>query len=109
MLNADFLVLSSGNIKGFEISGHAEYGSYGTDIVCSAVSSVCYMVVNTITDILKLNIKLDIDEKCGYMHVIVPKKNISDCQTLFQGLKIHLLMIEKMYPKNLKVSYKEVD
>lgn len=109
MLNVSFFVLSSKNISGFEISGHAGYSSYGTDIVCSAVSSVCYMVVNTITDILKLDIRLDIDEKRGYMYVLIPDKNLLDCQTLFQGLELHLLMIEKMYPKNLKVSYKEVD
>lgn len=109
MLDISFFILNSGSIIGFEISGHAGYANYGADIVCSAVSSVCYMVVNTITDVLKLDIKLDVDEQRGYMYVLIRNENVLDCQTLFQGLKIHILMIEKMYPKNLKVSYKEVD
>ena len=41
-------------IYGFIIKGHSGYGEQGGDIVCAAVSSAAYMVINTITDIFGL-------------------------------------------------------
>lgn len=36
--------------SGFEISGHAGYGTEGNDIVCAAVSSCTMLVCNCITE-----------------------------------------------------------
>ena len=53
MLNCVFrLGEFSGEQKfsGFEISGHAGYGTEGNDIVCAAVSSCTMLVCNCVTE-----------------------------------------------------------
>ena len=53
MLNCVFHLGEFGGEKkfsGFEISGHAGYGTEGSDIVCAAVSSCTMLVCNCITE-----------------------------------------------------------
>lgn len=35
-------------LKGFEITGHANFDEYGSDIVCAAVSILAYTTVNSL-------------------------------------------------------------
>lgn len=108
MIKARFLTLVSGEIIGFNITGHANYSEHGKDIICAAVSSAVYMVANIIVELLKVNAEVSINEKCGAMHVSIPYNEISRCNLIFEGLKIHLLMLEENYPKHIKVMYMEV-
>lgn len=107
MLNIDFYILKDGKIVGFYIHGHSGYSDSGNDIVCSAVSSVAYMVVNTITEILKITIK-ELNLNDGEMKAIINYKDEHLCRYLFEGLKLHLLELENLYPKNIRVNYMEV-
>lgn len=107
MLNVDFYVLENGKIIGFHIHGHCGYSDKGNDIVCSSVSSVVYMVANTITEILKINIPTLILND-GEMKLIIDTKDEYLCKVLFEGLKLHLIGLENLYHKNIKVNYTEV-
>lgn len=40
------------HIRGFKVSGHAEFDDYGRDIVCSAVSVLTINTVNAIQEFL---------------------------------------------------------
>ena len=51
MISVAFLTPPEGGVLGFSMEGHAEYGEAGEDIVCAAVSSAAYLVVNTLTDV----------------------------------------------------------
>lgn len=51
MIEAEFL-RHQGSLVGFQVSGHANSGPFGKDIVCAAVSSATFLTVNTITDYL---------------------------------------------------------
>ena len=51
----------------FEITGHANHGEYGEDIVCSSVSSVSQMTLNGLLEILKLDGRLQYEETEGYI------------------------------------------
>ncbi len=108
MLKAEFFILNDGKIKGFDISGHSGYAESGKDIVCAAVSSAAYMVANTITEVLNAQADVAVEESAGYMRLLVHDKYLSDCGYILQGFKNHLLMLEEMYSKNIKVFYKEV-
>ena len=57
---------------GFLIKGHSGFAESGEDIVCASVSSVAYMVANTITEILKVNAKIEVND--GKMKLIVKRK-----------------------------------
>ncbi len=43
----------NGLFYGFHVSGHAECGDYGHDIVCAGVSSAVMLTVNTVQEFIK--------------------------------------------------------
>lgn len=108
MLKAEFFVTNFGDITGFDINGHSGYAESGSDIVCAAVSSAAYMTANTVTDIIGVNADIEVNESIGQMKVEINKKDVALCSDIFRGFKSHLLMLEEIYPKNIKVSYVEV-
>ena len=62
MIYADFLVEKEGFVTGFRVAGHSDYSEIGTDIVCAAVSSACYMAANTIIEgisVSPLSVRVD--------------------------------------------------
>jgi len=92
-----------GNVPyGFLISGHSGFAENGEDIVCASVSSASYMVANTITEILKVNAKIDVDETNGKMKLIVNKEQRHITKDILLGLKLHLDNLAEEYPKFLK-------
>lgn len=107
MINVNFLTLENGEICGFRIDGHAGYDEHGKDIVCAAVSSAAYMVVNTISDIMNIDAEIKVYDD-GYMYLRVPSENAYLCEILLKGLKNHFILMEESYPKNIKVNYEEV-
>lgn len=50
------------SLYGFEISGHAGYGTEGNDIVCAAVSSCTMLVCNCITENFKADADVSVEE-----------------------------------------------
>ena len=90
----------SGGLRGFELSGHAGSGVYGSDIVCAAVSSAAYMAANTVTEVL--SVEADADVRDGYMKFSFSSGN-SAAEAVLDGLELHLRELEKEYPKKLKV------
>ena len=108
MIKAEIYVTDRGNIVGFDISGHAGFSESGTDIVCAAVSSAAYMVGNTLTEVIRADIDTVINDKLGIMKVMISSKDVNRCSDIMNGFKLHLILLEEMYPKNIKVNYVEV-
>ena len=87
-----------GNVPyGFLISGHSGFAESGEDIVCASVSSVAYMVSNTITEILKVNAEIEVND--GKMKLIVNKEQRHITKDILLGLKLHLEGLEEQYPE----------
>ena len=82
---------------GFLISGHSGFAESGEDIVCASVSSVAYMVANTITEILKVNAEIKVND--GMMRLIVNKEQRHITKDILLGLKLHLEGLEEQYPE----------
>ncbi len=98
-------VFSSGKkLVGFEISGHSGYANEGSDIICAAVSSCAYMVVNTVTDIY--HIGADIELHDGFLKFLVPSSKAEELQKLFSGFELHLKALAEEYKSFLKVESK---
>ena len=85
---------------GFLISGHSGFAENGEDIVCASISSVSFMVANTITEILKVNAKIDVND--GRMKLIVNKEQRHITKDILLGLKLHLEGLAEQYPEFLK-------
>lgn len=100
MITAKFS-FGDGLINGFEISGHSGYAEEGEDIICSAVSSVAYMVTNTLTEIMDLNPEIEVED--GYLKVLLNKEDAKKPEDILKGLLLHLEQIEKEGPEFIKI------
>lgn len=107
MIQADFLTRPDGWVAGFSLRGHADYSETGSDIVCAAVSSAAYLVVNTATDALHIA-PLALRAEEGDLFFRVDEKDEEGCGPLFEGLKLHLLQLEEQYPDYLRVGTIEI-
>jgi len=64
---------SGGVYYGFEEHGHTGYASAGEDILCSALSAMTMLVINTIEVAYASNVEYTIDE--GATHIMVRSKS----------------------------------
>lgn len=94
-------------IYGFEISGHSGYSQIGSDIVCSAVSSIALTTCLGITKVLKINSQIEKDDEKGYLKLVLEKntknKDLLNAQILFETMIIGLDEIRKDYKKYVKM------
>lgn len=93
-------------ISGFEISGHTGYAEEGSDIVCSAVSSVSQMALLGIKDVLKLNIFFEISD--GFLKLSLGKNVENEsAQVLLKSMEKSLREIQREYGNYVKLEVKE--
>ncbi len=95
-----------GLLTGFELHGHAGGGHAGKDVVCAAVSSAAYMTVNTITDIYGIPAYTSVEE--GNLRMRLTHDGAEKCRELLEGFHLHLVELQKQYPKNIQVINTEV-
>ncbi len=93
----------------FTLSGHAESGPYGHDLVCSAVSALTIGTANNLTRLADVEPDLEMnEEEGGYLELTLPE--ISDetqqqtAQILLASLFYSLSDIEESYGEFISVS-----
>src|SRR5690625_1551107 len=88
-------------ITAFEISGHAESGPYGYDLVCAGVSAVSFGTINAILKICEIDLNIEQADEGGYLFVSIPKSVSEDkkskAQLLLEGMFVSLETIEREY------------
>lgn len=89
--------------KGFKASGHSteSVDDLKGKLVCSAVSSAVIMTANAITDILKLNSEVTVDD--GYLEIIINKPN-EKSDLLIEALGFHINELAKEYTGTIEIS-----
>ena len=92
-------------LYGFECKGHTGIAESGEDIVCSFISSACYMTANTVTEVMGL--KADARDCDGFMRLCI-KESPKKVQDILNGLMLHLSALAEDYPKNINISITEV-
>ncbi|WP_082233708.1 ribosomal-processing cysteine protease Prp [Halobacillus massiliensis] len=102
------LFRSKGELTGFEISGHAESGPYGHDLVCAAVSAVSFGTVNAIISLCDIEPEITQGGEGGYLKVILPGKLSKDIQSkaqlLLEGMEVSLQTIENDYEDYIRIN-----
>jgi uncharacterized protein YsxB (DUF464 family) len=71
MTKVVFLKSSDGIYYGFHETGHSGYDDAGKDIVCSAISAMTMLIINTVEVALASNVEYTIDEKTTDIKVIM--------------------------------------
>lgn len=93
------------HIEKFQIEGHADYGKYGEDIVCAAVSALSITIINSMTELLKVSV--DYAEEEGKIICIIPVLDNyeinSKIQLLAQTLLLGLESIAYEFPDSINI------
>ncbi|KGX83242.1 ribosomal-processing cysteine protease Prp [Pontibacillus marinus] len=97
-----------GQISAFEISGHAESGPYGHDIVCAAVSAVSFGAVNAVMKLCEFEPHIEQGGEGGYLRVELPEQLSSDtyekATLLLEGMMVSLETIERDYGEYMTIN-----
>lgn len=87
MISATFMETSSKNYSGFTLTGHANAGEFGSDIVCSAASALSISTINGITEIGHIDGDIVINEvEGGYLSFSLPNNLDNEQQKVAQIL-----------------------
>lgn len=110
MIKAVFYRLKNGDIKGFDINGHAGAAKKGEfDMICAAVSAVCYTALGGLDELCRINTYRESD---GNIAMELPEdtepKVWADAQTILKTMAIGLMQIENQYRRHIKVVFEEV-
>ncbi|WLD92232.1 ribosomal-processing cysteine protease Prp [Alkalihalobacillus sp. AL-G] len=94
-------------ITSFTITGHAESGPYGHDLVCAAVSAVSFGTVNAIEALCNIEPDVELRNNGGYLKVIAPSEveenTNKSIQLLLEGMVVSLQTIERDYHEYIQM------
>jgi len=100
----------SGIIYAFELSGHANSGPYGYDLVCAAVSAVAFGMTNAVIELTEIEPIIDQAGEGGYLKVVLPEKiadeKLEKASLLLEGMLTSLKTIERDYGQYISISEK---
>ena len=100
----------SGSPVGFLVSGHANMGEYGEDLVCAAVSAIVQTAILGITEVCHISAGVSIEEgetTCILSQDANPDE-IQSAGIVFNTMIRGLRSIQASYPGTLKFRNKEV-
>ncbi|WP_125546166.1 ribosomal-processing cysteine protease Prp [Levilactobacillus lindianensis] len=94
-------------INSFQITGHADSGEYGQDIVCAAVSVLAISTVNGLQRVASIPVQVDNrDQAGGFLEVTLPPKLEATTelkgQTLLQSFEDGLKDVAENYADFVK-------
>src|SRR5690606_20666747 len=91
-----------------EMSGHADSGPYGFDLVCAAVSGVSIGAVNAVLELTEIDLQIEQGGEGGYLKVTLPpllsnSDDLEKANLLLEGMLVSLKSIEMEYGEFLKI------
>ncbi|MBQ8884624.1 MAG: ribosomal-processing cysteine protease Prp [Oscillospiraceae bacterium] len=101
MIIAKFYKNGENKLLGFEITGHAGYDDMGLDIVCASVSSAAMLTCNTVTEVFKLDARVQVAENTIMLKLVSDKTGEGD--KILLGFMIHMICLSEDYPQCIKV------
>ncbi|WP_096198880.1 ribosomal-processing cysteine protease Prp [Bacillus sp. FJAT-45350] len=95
-------------ISSFSMSGHADAGPYGQDIVCAGASAVSFGTVNAIAELCDVKLDIEMEDDGGFLRCSVPQgldeQTYEKVQLLLSGMVVSLNSIAAEYGKHIKIS-----
>lgn len=100
----------NGRIISYKAVGHAEYGEYGSDIVCAALSIALQTPLAGFQDVLDIYPRFEVSDD-GLISVDLADMNLKnkerEVNALLESMLIIVKQLSKNYPKNIKLVEKE--
>ena len=101
------------NIITIEATGHSCYAEFGSDIVCSAVSTLTQNLILGLEEVVKIKPNYIIDEEIPHLMVSLPndltKEQSRDAQILMQSTYLGLRNLSNSYKKYISIKEKHYD
>lgn len=93
-----------------EVSGHTGFGEHGSDILCSAISSIVQSGAMGIKEVLKINANIVKDDENGFILIELPKnlnnQTLEKTEILFKTMFVSLQDLQKGYSKFIELEVK---
>lgn len=107
MIKVDITRNDTKDIVSFTMSGHADSGPYGHDLVCAGASAVSLGSVNAIASLCKVELDIEMEEDGGFLRCYVPA-NLDDVtfekvQLLLEGMLVSLQSIAEEYSDYIQI------
>ena len=106
-----FLKRSDGALIGYRANGHSGYAESGADIVCAAISALTQTTLNGLKNVLKAPVMFEIDDRRAFIEAeLTPEateEQIAQAQLLLETLLQGLQAIQRGYPRNVRIIFKE--
>ena len=106
-----FFRRSDGALIGYSALGHSGYAQAGSDIVCAAISALTQSTLNGLKNVLKAPVMFDEDDNGAFIEAsLTPEatqEQIRQAQILLVTLLEGLQAIQREYPRNLRIIFKE--
>ena len=90
-------------IQEITISGHADSGPKGYDLVCAAVSSIATGALNALNQLASSDVQLELTEYPDAMIKIKVLQNTSDLELLLNMLIIQLKTVQENQQKYIHI------
>ena len=104
------IVKESENLITIEATGHSGYAESGSDIICSAVSTLTQNCEKALSEMLKIKHEFVIDEKTPYILINLSyeldKKSMHDAQIIMKSTYMGLKDLANSYPKFINIKEK---
>ncbi len=102
-----------GRIVNIMVKGHSDFGEYGQDIVCAAVSVYLTNTINTLTELVKVEDNLEYEIGQGHFILNVDYSNMDDMEInnttlILESLKLALTSVEDSHGQYIKIVTGEV-
>lgn len=105
MIDVKVYISDEGLVTSFRMSGHADYGEYGKDLVCAGASAVVFGSVNAILNMAEAEPEIDMDEDDGLFNFTAASPDDDKLQTILETMIISLKTIEEEYGEHIKIHY----
>ena len=91
-----------GLYRSLDVSGHAEFGEFGKDLVCASVSSIMFGFMNAL-DELEEDVQISQEEN---RIIVTDRSNSETVQNYFELVIMQMKTIEASYGNFIKVERK---
>ena len=88
-----------------EVKGHSGYGSAGTDIVCAAISILCFTLLNEVMEKQDKALNMSYQQKDGYFFLKFFNKHDECLKAVFCAVCNGLQMVAEQYPKHVLLRF----
>ena len=96
------LLGSPGNLKGFEVSGHAGAGTEGNDLVCAAISFLATTAVNALETVA--GTKPQVRQKDDYLSALLASGQANQAAgTILAVFRQGAQDLAEAYPKHVQL------